>query len=393
MKKASKPTNAVVNAWNEWDPLQRVIVGHCEGTCIPAPEPAWEYECPNGGFPLGSYGEMPRDLTDAANEQMDNFAKVLESRGIIVDRAIPIDFNQVSSTPDWEIPCMHGCMSPRDVLMTIGNEILECTMSHRSRWYEYLCYRPILEQYFKDDPKFQWASAPKPRLTDASFVKDFYHNYLLTFTEEERNEHWRKHEYQLTEKEPLFDAADGCRFGKDIFWHASAVTNKAGFNWLKRHLAERGIRIHPVQFDPAGRDYLPWHIDIYLLPIRPGLLIYNPVYTPQTEKFLELCKLNDWELIPAAKPTREYNVKVGLTGERSGPQWISMNTFSLDQNTICVEAGESRFIEQLDKLGVEVIPIEFDQVFGFGGGLHCATLDVYREGKCENYFPKQVKDY
>ena len=26
------------------------------------------------------------------------------------------------------------------------------------------------------------------------------------------------------------------------------------------------------------------------------------------------------------------------------------------------------------------------------GGLHCATADVYREGGCEDYFPKQVKD-
>ena len=27
--------------------------------------------------------------------------------------------------------------------------------------------------------------------------------------------------------------------------------------------------------------------------------------------------------------------------------------------------------------------------FVFGGGLHCCTADVYREGKCEDYFPKQ----
>jgi glycine amidinotransferase len=28
-------------------------------------------------------------------------------------------------------------------------------------------------------------------------------------------------------------------------------------------------------------------------------------------------------------------------------------------------------------------------VYAFGGGLHCATADVYREGTCEDYFPKQ----
>jgi glycine amidinotransferase len=29
----------------------------------------------------------------------------------------------------------------------------------------------------------------------------------------------------------------------------------------------------------------------------------------------------------------------------------------------------------------------------FGGGLHCATADVYREGTCEDYFPKQIKGF
>ena len=31
----------VVNSWNEWDPLKRVIVGRPEGTNIPAPEPVY----------------------------------------------------------------------------------------------------------------------------------------------------------------------------------------------------------------------------------------------------------------------------------------------------------------------------------------------------------------
>ncbi|MDD2391250.1 MAG: hypothetical protein PHP23_16185 [Desulfobacterales bacterium] len=37
----------IVNSWNEWDPLKRVIIGRPEGTNIPAPEPAWWYD-PSG---------------------------------------------------------------------------------------------------------------------------------------------------------------------------------------------------------------------------------------------------------------------------------------------------------------------------------------------------------
>jgi glycine amidinotransferase len=32
-------------------------------------------------------------------------------------------------------------------------------------------------------------------------------------------------------------------------------------------------------------------------------------------------------------------------------------------------------------------------VVPFGGSLHCTTLDVYREGTCEDHFPKQVSGY
>ena len=40
-------------------------------------------------------------------------------------------------------------------------------------------------------------------------------------------------------------------------------------------------------------------------------------------------------------------------------------------------------------LNAEVIEVDFRDVYPFGGGLHCSTTDVYREGKCEDYFPKQ----
>jgi glycine amidinotransferase len=54
---------------------------------------------------------------------------------------------------------------------------------------------------------------------------------------------------------------------------------------------------------------------------------------------------------------------------------------------------EASPLEQFDKLGINVIPVPFWEVSAFGGGLHCATTDVYREGKMEDYIPKQIKGY
>jgi len=70
-----------------------------------------------------------------------------------------------------------------------------------------------------------------------------------------------------------------------------------------------------------------------------------------------------------------------------------MNTFSLGPDTVCVEAHEENYTRQLEKLGFDVIPVPYDKVVPFGGGLHCTTLDVYREGKLEDYFPKQIPGY
>jgi len=71
----------IVNSWNEWDPLKRMIVGRPEGTNIPAPERVWWYDLPEGGYPLGSFGPFPQEMVEKANEQMDNFVQVMENGG------------------------------------------------------------------------------------------------------------------------------------------------------------------------------------------------------------------------------------------------------------------------------------------------------------------------
>jgi glycine amidinotransferase len=383
----------IVNSWNEWDPLKRVIVGRPEGTNIPAPEPAWWYDLPDGGYPLGSFGSFPQEMVDKANEQMDGFVKMMEKRGIIVDRVTihpAMLKGQAVSTPDWTQLNQHGVNNVRDVFLCLGNEIMEATTVRRSRWYEYLNLRPLFEKYFEEDPEFLQTAAPKPRLTDESYVKNFYKYYYDVWTDEEKVERTRNWEHMLSEKEPLWDAADAARCGKDVFWQCSSVANRKGLDWLKRYFGSKGIRIHPVLFDTNPH---PWHIDVNWLPLRPGLGVYNPEWPPITEEFKKLMAKNDWELIPAAEPVYVHKNHCYLIADYNTKSWISMNTFSLNPNTICVEAHETAYCEQLDKLGFEVIPVLYEAVIPFGGALHCTTLDVYRDGTCEDYFPNQIPGY
>ena len=370
----------VVNCWNEWDPLKHVILGRADGTMVQAPEPAVERDWPDDGFPLGTYGPLPQEMADKANEQLDNFGKILESRGIRVDRPTPLDFGQTVQTPDWKQASMFGCMPPRDVLITIGNQILEATMSYRSRWYEYLCYRPLLEQYFKEDPNMRWEAAPKPRLTGRTYKKDFWKEWR-TLSEEEQFERARNLDWALTEVEPLFDAADMMRLGKDIIFQPSMVSNMAGADWIRRHFPNH--RIHVMNFKEKAQV----HIDSTWIPLRPGLILHNRERDAVPEQ-LKMYEINDWEIVECVQPQHRAKRRLSYCSI-----WLSINLLILNPKTVCVEASETAQMEQLDKLGFEVIPVPYYDVAPFGGGLHCSTTDIYREGACEDYFPRQVEGF
>jgi glycine amidinotransferase len=374
-----------INSWNEWDPLEHVIVGRIDSRMVGAPEAGMVVAYPRLGLKAGQWVPIPDEYIERAHEQMENFAAMLAGRGIRVDRPTSMDDRQYVRTPDWECDHMFGTMPPRDIIMCYGNEILEATMSQRARWFEFLAYKPLLRQYFEEDPNFLWEAAPKPRLSDASYVPGYWEDFHHTWSEDELMGKMRRLEWQLTEEEPLFDVADAMRFGKDIFIQHSAPSNKAGLEWFRRHFESRGFRVHKVSF---GGTPVPWHVDVTLVPLRPGLIVINPKYRALTPEFEELFRINDWEIVEAVPPSGAEQPPYSFCHESLG-----YNVFSIDPNTVCVEEHEVAFMEQLDGLGFDVIPVPFIDVSMFGGALHCATVDVEREGDMEDYFPKQIPGF
>ena len=364
----------VVNSWNEWSPLKHVIVGIADGCMIPPSEPALDAKVPEDSDMKGQWGPRKQDTIDKANEQLDYFAKILNDRGVRVDRPSPIDFSAPISTPDWDNDSSFGCMPPRDVILTVGKEMLEATMSYRCRFFEYLCYRPLLQRYYNEDPLMRHESAPKPRLTDADYNSD----YLAEKIGEAKRLEWAAAKHFVTsEEEPLFDAADVLRFGKDLIVQHGSTTNLKGIDWLRRHFPDH--RVRAVDF-PGGA--YPCHIDAIFAPIRPGLILNCPDrrLPDDQQKFFNR---NGWEIVDAARPAHNSPPPLCYS-----TVWLSMNVLMVDEKTVCVEASEVNQLEQFDKFGLEVLPIPFRDAYAFGGALHCATSDVYREGKCEDYFVK-----
>lgn len=353
----------IVNSWNEWDPLEEVIVGSVEGAMEMGFEPAL-----NPYFPPGDPGRaftgraVPAELIGEAQRQLDGFAAALEARGIVVRRPDPVRHAAPIQTPDWRVESGRVNACPRDVLLVVGNEIIEATMAQRARTHEVAAYRPLIQDYFRAGAR--WTAAPRPLLRDALFVERTDGPFDFTVTP------------SLTETEPVFDAACFARCGRDLFWQPDMVSNQFGADWLARHLGP-DFRIHRIAF----REATPMHIDTTLAPIRPGLALVNPD-RPALGEGLKLFEDNGWRLVAAPPSSRSGRRAPGAVSN-----WISMNILMLDPHTAVVEAAEAPTIALLEDLGCKVLPLPFDRVFGFGGSFHCCTTDIRRTGTLQSYFP------
>jgi glycine amidinotransferase len=356
-----------VLSYTEWDPLEEVIVGTARGSVRSAFEPSFApfapRNAPERNFKGGLYTE--REI-DAAEAELDQFAALLEGQGITVRRPEPVSHEMPVKTPDFESDYGHGQACPRDVLLVIGDQLIEAPMTNRCRFFEHRAYRPLLKEYFRRGG--HWLAAPKTTLSDELYVYD-YDPAGGPFDFGSRS--------NLTEFELCFDAACFARMGVDIFWQPDIVSNQFGADWLERHLGPT-FRLHRVEFE----DSHPHHIDATMVPLRPGLLLMNPE-RPAKNGCLEIFKDNDWEIIEAARSVRSKKPATA----REASSWISMNILSLDEQTVVADEAETYFIDQLTELGFTVLTCPFEAVFRFGGSFHCCSLDIRRRGALRSYFP------
>ncbi len=75
----------------------------------------------------------------------------------------PLKWNQAIGTPDFRNDSMMTCMPPRDILLTMGNEIMASANSFRCRYYEYLAYWPLMEEVLRAGSRLQVDPGPPVR--------------------------------------------------------------------------------------------------------------------------------------------------------------------------------------------------------------------------------------
>jgi glycine amidinotransferase len=352
-----------VSSHNEWDPLEEVIVGRLEGATIPSDHVSVTFNLPPLAASLyrfvGGY-RYPAWMRSLAQRELDGFIALLEAEGVKVRRPDIVDFKRPFRTPAWS--ARGFCTAcPRDGYLVVGDEIIETPMCWRTRYFESDAYRSLFKEYFKAGAR--WSSAPRPQLDDAL--------YDYGFRVPGKGEPIR---YAINEWEPVFDAADFVRCGRDLFVTISNVTNRFGVEWLRRHLGP-GYRIHEVP--SKCRD--PMHIDSTFMPLAPGKVLVNPDYC-DIDNLPPVLKSWDILVAPRPDPVEGIMSKISMCSA-----WTSINVLSLSETKVVVDASQPTLIKALKDWGIDPIPLPFLAYGPFGGAFHCATLDVRRTGTLNSY--------
>ncbi|MGL5823811.1 MAG: hypothetical protein ACRCYU_03070 [Nocardioides sp.] len=341
--------STLVSVHNEWSALEEVIVGSARGAQVPGSDRGQHtIRCHDlDSIPVGPMDE--RCLAEA-EEDLNELSAFLESQGVTVRRPVQINHSLSYATPQWTSDGMHN-FCPRDTLLAVGRTIIETPMSLRSRQYETLAYRPILMEYM--DSGARWISAPRPQLLESGYNR----------TDRSR--------LAILEEEPVFDAANCLRLGRDILYLVSDSGNLRGARWLETTLGSQ-YRVHRCE-----NVYKSTHIDTTIMALRPGLLLVNPARVG--EKSLPE-DFRGWELLSAPEP-----VDTGFMGHSFSSPWISMNLLSITPELVVVEESQIELMRMLEKMGIQSAPLRWRHGRSLGGGFHCATVDVRRAGTLESY--------
>ena len=304
----------MINSRNEWDPLEKIIVGSATNANWPMTDPVFVKEARNSLWtetPAPS-GPVPQFIIDNANRELDILCETLARYGAIVYRPKPMDFVD-----------KHGMYNycPRDRLLVAGDTLVDCNMMYPCRNQESKNYTRLIS--------------------------------------EARNIFTMPRDAGMT-----LDAANICRLGDTWLFLESASGNRAAYEWLCSKFPK--ITIELVNF------YAGVHIDSTIAPLREGLVMLNA--SRVTEKNCPKA-LENWEKIWV---TEDMIVAQEFYQYPYASKWIAMNMLVLDPETVIIDAAQTELITILKSQGIDSIPLTLSHSRTLGGGFHCVTLDTRR---------------
>ena len=302
-----------VSTKNEYDQLIRVMVGRVENFKWPDDDTEFDRAISRSTYhETLAYSTPPDHVIHDAMADLNKFCAIMEDRGVEVRRSV--------------IEKEHWSYSARDILLTVGNKVIQCPTPFASRAKE-------LELY--------------PFLVDAEC--DIIEARMPT-----------------KKQDPMFDAANVLKMDDKLLYSVSHSANEAGADWLQQQV---GTEFEVIKWRVVEHDIT--HIDSTILSLNKNTILVNAsrVKQHQLPRFMRDHK-KIWvdDVVPRDFYQFPYASK-----------WIGMNVFSLDPETIVVDEIQTGLIEKLTASGFNIITTPMRQSRTLGGGFHCATCDLERQ--------------
>ncbi len=327
----------MINVHNTFDPLKELIIGDID----------------RGAIKLDDDRAQKRIeyIFDKTKDELCYFQEILEARSIKTHRpkAIP---NRAISTPYWSMPGTKIPLTPRDLYLVLGNNIIESAMCEQERFFETFYFRDIMLEKFKKGAK--WFSMPMPRHD--------YENYQL--------------DDDVPNQDPIMDAPSCMKYGKDVFVNTKGAGNRLGLEWLQRMFGDT------YNFHEVRNEKMIGHLDSQLTILRPGLLLTFHDRNTLPSYF------KDWDIITADDTTdRRISSEQTLIDSRIQDSdfantVLCVNCLSIDRNTVVMwdhYKNNKNMIKQLEQKDIEIIFVPMTYSHFFNQGVTCLTLELNRE--------------
>ena len=344
---------SVVNSHTNWSPLEEVWLGDV--------------------YPATWYDHLPSEirdcfyeLTERTQEDLNFIEQKLKSLGVTVCRPYYDRIDNYIDSSTQQLIKPEIC--PRDYYVTIGQTLFAIKpWRHISPWRKYI------DSYKTQGAKVDHVlTSPNLRLAGASTVragKDLYFDLG----------------YQTVDKskELLVDSFNQTFAEKFKEYRVHLLFN-GGHTDGCFSLLKPGVIMSSKYFDDYARTFPSWQL---INTTEPEF--WNHAH--QRKKGSPFNNSKWW--LPEMSHSQAFNKHI----IEHAQNWIGdytetffeINCLVIDEHNVVIPGENEKVFRFLEQLGITAHPVPFRTRTFWDGGMHCITLDIRRQGVCEDFFPER----
>lgn len=321
--------DSAVYVEHEWDTLENVILGSPNMLSVPQINKSilgYGYILKNEKI-MKEVAGKPIQLVNPNQymtvvKESDGVAKNLKERDIKITRLNPEVLDVAELQYMKNIQQGNNFLFPKDAVIVIGNNVIECAQHVPMRDKDRFIVRRIFKHYLKEDPSIRYIAVPAPSPT-------------------------------YGEKGLYLEGSDVIVDGKNIYvGYSGRATSNSGILWLQSALGPN-YKVYTININ----GFI--HLNSVMTLIRPGLGVkVSNAITSELPK-----PLQNWEFIDVSpEDAKGFAASILVVGP----------------NKVYVDERFESLVEQLRSKGVDVTSVQFEDITEFGAGLGSFYMPIKR---------------